>query len=55
VSTELDFKPNDSHFVTLEFTRVGVGAQLELRYWPIVKNGVTAPDFGKSIWKRTIK
>jgi hypothetical protein len=54
VITEPSFSPNDAHFLTLEFTRQGVGALLRLRHWPIVTRGVTPRDFGKSIWERVL-
>jgi hypothetical protein len=52
--TEASFQATDSHFLTLEFTQRGPGAQLALRYWPVFKNGLpTPPDFGKRVWDRT--
>ena len=52
--TNPDFKPNDSHFLTLEFTKRGTGTNLRLRYWPIVRQGITSPDFGKEVWEKRL-
>jgi hypothetical protein len=52
--TKPDFTPNDSHFLTLEFTRRGVGANLKLRYWPIIQGQTAGPDFGRYIWERAL-
>jgi hypothetical protein len=54
VVSEPDFHPVDSHFLTLEFTKRGAGAQLGLRYWPISAGGMTPPEFGKLFWERTL-
>lgn len=52
--TEASFQKTDTHFLTLEFTQRGPGAQLSLRYWPVLKNGAPAPaEFGKPVWNRT--
>jgi hypothetical protein len=50
VTTEHGFSPNDAHFLTLEFARLGAGARLRVRYWQVVARGITPPDFGKTIW-----
>jgi hypothetical protein len=53
--TKPDFTPVDSHFLTLEFTRRGAGANLKLRYWPIIdEQGTASPDFGKQIWEKAL-
>lgn len=52
--TKPDFHPNDSHFLTLEFTRRAAGANLKLRYWPIIQKGTASPDFGKHIWEKAL-
>jgi hypothetical protein len=52
--TMADFQPIGGHFLTLEFTQRGPGAELELRYWPVFSGGVPPSDFGKSVWKRTL-
>ena len=52
--TEPDFTPNDSHFLTLEFSARGTGANLRLRYWPIIKPGTASPDFGKQVWEKAL-
>ncbi|MGF7212778.1 hypothetical protein GGE65_007413 [Skermanella aerolata] len=54
VTTEPSFSSNDAHFLTLEFTRQGVGALLRLRHWPIVTRGVKPRAFGKNIWERVL-
>jgi hypothetical protein len=51
--TEAGFQATDSHFLTLEFTQRGPGAQLSLRYWPVFKGGLPPSDFGKTVWQRT--
>lgn len=52
--THSDFHPNDSHFLTLEFTRRGAGGHLKVRYWPVVQQGMISPDFGKPIWEKML-
>ena len=54
IFTKPDFAPNDSHFLTLEFTRRGVGANLKLRYWPIIQGQTAGPDFGRHIWEKAL-
>jgi hypothetical protein len=54
VVTEVDFSPTEGHFLTLEFTRRGPGAQLRLRFWPVFSNAVPPSDFGKTVWERTL-
>lgn len=53
MTTQASFQATDSHFLTLEFTQRGPGAQLKLRYWPVFKGGVPPADFGKTVWDRT--
>jgi hypothetical protein len=55
VVTEGDFAPTESHFLTLEFTRRGPGTRLRLRFWPVFRGGAPPPDFGASMWERTLK
>jgi hypothetical protein len=54
VVTEADFSPTEGHFLTLEFTRRGPGAQARLRFWPVFSNDVPPSDFGKIVWERTL-
>jgi len=55
VITEANFSPTDGHFLTLEFTGRGPGANVSLRYWPVFSNTVPPSDFGKTVWERTLK
>jgi hypothetical protein len=54
VSTEAGFAPTDRHFLTIEFTRRGPGAHLELRFWPVFDGGIPPPEFGRKIWERDL-
>jgi hypothetical protein len=54
VNTLTSFNPTAGHFLTLEFTRRGPGAALSVRYWPMFSRGVRLPDFGKTVWERTL-
>jgi hypothetical protein len=49
-----DFAPTDGHFLTVEFTRLGPGAHLRLRFWPVFSNAVPPSDFGKIVWERDL-
>lgn len=55
VTTDARFKATDAHFLTLEFTRRGTGADIRLRYWPVLP-GASAPssDFGRTMWERIL-
>jgi hypothetical protein len=55
VTTESDFAPTEGHFLTVEFTKRGPGANVGLRFWPVLKDGLPSPDFGKTVWQRTIR
>jgi hypothetical protein len=52
MTTDESFKATDGHFLTLEFTRQGPGARLNVRYWPVFKD-IPPSDFGKPVWNRT--
>ena len=55
VATDARFKATDAHFLTLEFTRRGPGADLRLRYWPVLPDASTpSSDFGRTMWERVI-
>ena len=54
VVTEAGFSPTEGHFLTLEFTRRGPGAQARLRFWPVFSHDVPPSDFGKIVWERTL-
>ena len=54
IVTEVNFSPNEGHFLTLEFTRRGPGAYLRLRFWPVFKGSAPPPTFGKTVWERTL-
>ena len=55
VTTESGFAPTEGHFLTVEFTKRGPGANVGLRFWPVLKDGLPSPDFGKTVWQRTIR
>lgn len=55
VETDELFNPTNEHFLTLEFTRRGPGANLRLRYWPILADAsVPSSDFGEMKWERVL-
>lgn len=55
VATDARLKPTDAHFLTLEFTRRGTGANLRLRYWPVLTNaGAPSGGFGDKVWERVL-
>jgi len=55
VETDARFKPTSAHFLTLEFTRRGPGANLRLRYWPVLADSsVPSSDFGQTMWERVL-
>lgn len=54
VVTEGKFAPTDGHFLTLEFTRRGLGANLRVRFWPVFKDGISPLNFGNTIWERQL-
>jgi hypothetical protein len=53
VVTEPGFSPAQGHFLTLEFTKRGTGANLRVRHWPTFDQTVP-PDFGKVVYERTL-
>jgi hypothetical protein len=55
IVTEADFAPTEGHFLTLEFTRRGTGANLRVRFWPVFEGGVPSPTFGKAVWERVLQ
>jgi hypothetical protein len=52
--TKPGFEPNDSHFLTLEFTRRGVGANMKIRYWPIGAQGTASPRIADPVWEKAL-
>jgi hypothetical protein len=52
VSTLDTFKLAQNHFLTLEFTGVGAGAQMKVRSWPIARTGTEPP--GSTVYQDTI-
>lgn len=54
VTTEHGFAPTQGHFLTLEFTRRGDGANLRVRYWPTFETTPPA-EFGRAVFERTLR
>lgn len=55
VATDPRLKATAAHFLTLEFTRRGPGANLCVRYWPVQPEaGMPSDGFGKTMWEQVI-
>ena len=55
VETVEAFAPTDSHFLTLEFTRRGAGVALAVRHWPVARDTMPPPGFGRTVWQHTLQ
>lgn len=56
ITTEQSFQATEAHFMTLELTRLGAGAKLVVRYWPVIyqRGANPPPGFGRRIWTRIL-